>query len=172
MILGLPTSTFITLHVLISLVGIFAGVVVLAGMLRSGTPRGWTALFLAATTLTSLSGFPIPPFGFDPARAVGVISLIALAAACFALYGERLAGRWGLVYVIGAVLALYLNVFVAIAQSFQKLPFLKALAPTQTEPPFLITQGLALVLAVALGAWAGTRASRTYGRVGRQTPTN
>ena len=144
-------------HVFISLVAMFAGFVVLFGLLSGGLNAGWTALFLAATILTSVTGFPLPPFGFDPPRAVGVLSLVLLALAVIALYGFHLAGGWRIVYVIGAVAALYLNVFVGVTQAFQKLTFLQPLAPTLTEPPFLGTQLVVLAVFVLLGILAATR---------------
>ncbi len=144
-------------HVGISLVGILSGLVVLYGLLV-GEPYGaWTAVFLVTTILTSLTGFPLPPYGFDPARAVGVISLVLLALAVAAYYAFHLAGAWRWIYVVCAVAALYLNVFVAVAQAFMKLPFLNALAPTQKEPPFIVAQAVTLLAFVALGAWAAIR---------------
>ena len=117
------------IHVALSLIGIVSGFVVLYGLLIGRSLGGWTALFLATTILTSITGFPLAPFGFDPPRAVGVISLVLLALAVAALYMFRLAGAWRWVYVGGAIAALYLNVFVAVVQAFQKLPFLQPLAP-------------------------------------------
>ena len=157
MILGMSTQTFTLLHVAISLIGIFSGFIAIIGMLGSRRPGGWTALFLITTILTSITGFPIPPFGFDPPRAVGVISLIALAAALFALYRERLAGAWRWIYVICAVFALYLNIFVGVVQAFQKLAFLHRLAPTQSEPPFLVAQIVVMAIFVLLGFLAVRR---------------
>ena len=107
--------------------------------------------------MTSVTGFPLPPFGFDPPRAVGVISLVLLALAVAALYAFRLAGAWRWIYVGAAVAALYLNVFVAVVQAFQKLPPLHALAPTQSEPPFLVSQIVVLAAFVALGVVAAMR---------------
>src|SRR5262249_7546999 len=107
--------------------------------------------------LTSVTGFPLPPFGFDPARAVGAISLILLGVAAAALYVFNLQGAWRWIYVSGAVAALYLDVFVAVVQSFQKLTFLQPLAPTQSEPPFVVAQLAALAVFVALGALAVIR---------------
>ena len=145
------------IHVVLSLIGILTGLVVLYGLL-TGKPFGvWTAIFLATTILTSVTGFPLPPFGFDPPRAVGVISLVLLALAVAALYAFRLAGAWRWIYVGSAVSALYLNVFVAVAQSFQKLPPLHALAPTQSEPPFLVSQLVVLTAFIALGVVAARR---------------
>jgi hypothetical protein len=154
---GIPTTTFLQIHVAIALVGIASGLVVLYGLL-TGRPSGaWTALFLATTVLTSVTGFPLPPFGVTPGRVVGVISLVLLALAVAALYGFRLAGAWRWIYVGSALAALYLNVFVGITQSFQKLAFLKPLAPTQSEPAFLVAQLVVLAAFIALGALAVIR---------------
>src|SRR5713101_6541930 len=154
---GIPTAAFLQIHVLMSLIGIATGLVVLYGLLTARHLGGWTALFLATTILTSLTGFPLPPFGFDPPRAVGVISLILLGLATAALYIFNLKGAWRWIYVCGAVAALYLNVFVAVVQSFQKLPFLQPLAPTQSEPPFVLVQLAVLAAFAALGAFAVIR---------------
>jgi hypothetical protein len=151
---GIPTDTFVQIHVVLSLIGIAAGLVVLYGLLTSQPLGGWTALFLAATILTSVTGFPLPPFGFDPARALAVISLILLGLAIAALYVFNLRGAWRWIYVCGAVAALYLNVFVAVIQSFQKLSFLQPLAPTQSEPPFVVTQLAVLAAFAVLGVLA------------------
>jgi hypothetical protein len=154
----------VQIHVALSLIGIVSGVVVLYGLL-TGRPFGaWTAIFLVATILTSLTGFPLAPFGFDPARAVGVISLVLLAAAVVAFYAFRLAGPWRWVYVVAAVAALYLNVFVGVVQAFQKLPFLQPLAPTQSEPPFVVAQLVVLVAFIALGALAVLRFQPNTGK--------
>jgi hypothetical protein len=151
MILGLSTYAFTVLHVVISLIGIASGLIVLFGMLRSQRLPGWTALFLTATILTSVTGFLFPIKGFTPALAFGFISSVLLAAALLALYAYRLAGAWRWIYVGSALLALYLNVVVGIVQSFQKLSFLQPLAPTQSEPPFLVAQLVVLVIFIALG---------------------
>src|SRR6267378_7414424 len=134
MILGMSTATFTSIHVVISLIGIFSGLVVLFGMLGSKQSKGWTALFLVSTVLTSATGFFFHSASFGPAHVVGVISLLVLAVAIIAVYIFHLAGAWRWVYVVSAVAALYLNVFVSIVQAFQKLPFLHPLAPTQSEP--------------------------------------
>ena len=138
-------------HVFLSLVGIVTGCIALFGMLCGRLMRNWVMLFLVTTILTSLSGFPLAPFGFDPPRAVGVLSLLLLAAAVAALYAFHLVGIWRWVYVGGAVAALYLNCFVGVVQAFQKLPFLQALAPTQSEPPFVISQAVVLLVFLGLG---------------------
>ncbi len=143
-------DTFTLVHVIISLIGIGSGLVVMIGLLTGRRLNGWTALFLTSTVATSVTGFFFPFHGFTPAIAVGIISLLLLAVAIFARYGRRLAGAWRWIYVVTAMVALYLNVFVLIVQLFQKVPALKALAPTQSEPPFLVTQLFALALFVVL----------------------
>jgi hypothetical protein len=154
MILGLSTPTFTLLHVVISLIGIASGLVVVLGMLNSNRLDGWTGLFFATTVLTSVTGFFFHTAKILPSHVVGVISLVVLAVAMVALYGQRLAGSWRWLYVVGAVTALYLNSFVAVVQAFLKLPFLHALAPAQSEPPFAIAQGLVLVPFIVLGVLA------------------
>ncbi len=154
MILGLSTTTFTLVHVILSLVGIFAGAIVLSGMLTSKKSNAWTEIFLATTVLTSVTGFPFPRDQILPSHIVGVISLLVLAVAIVALYLYRLAGKWRWIYVAGVVLSLYLNVFVAVVQAFAKLPFLSALAPTQSEPPFVVAQLVVLLIFVSLGVAA------------------
>src|SRR5437588_4023675 len=144
-------------HVLISLVGIFSGLVVLIGLMNGNRLDGWTKLFLITTVATSVTGFGFPFHHFTPAHAVGVISLVVLAVAIFARYSRHLAGVWRWIYVIGAMVALYLNVFVGVVQSFEKVPPLKALAPTQTEPPFAVTQVIVLTVFVLLAIAAAVR---------------
>ena len=153
MILGLSTSTFVTLHVVISLIGIVAGIIVMFGMLGSNRMPGLTAIFLSTTILTSATGFLIPPLLFDktlPSHIVGALSLALLAIACIALYVMNLRGAWRWIYALTALVALYLNVFVLVVQSFLKVPALHALAPSvpPAEPPFAITQGIVLVFFV------------------------
>ena len=145
------------IHVALSLIGMVSGFVVLYGLLTGRSLDAWTAIFLVATILASVTGFPLEPFGFDPARAIGLISLVLLAAAVVAFYVFRLAGRWRPVYIAAATTALYLNVFVGVTQAFQKLPFLRPLAPTQSEPPFVIAQLVALLAFIAFGALALAR---------------
>ncbi len=145
------------IHVILSLVGILSGLVVLFRLLLGGDSGPWTALFLITTILTSLSGFPLPPFGFDPPRAVGVLSLILLLAAVIAYYAFHLAGIWRLIYVGCALAALWLNVFVLVAQGFLKVPFLHELAPTGSEPPFAVAQGIVLLVFIVLGVLAAIR---------------
>jgi hypothetical protein len=151
---GIPTPLFIQLHVALSLIGILTGLVALYGLMTGRFLAGWMAAFLATTVLTSVTGFPIPPFGFDPPRAVGVLSLALLGLAIAALYGFGLAGNWRRIFIGSAVAALYLNIFVGVTQAFQKLSPLQALAPTQSEPPFLIAQLVVLAAFIAFGAIA------------------
>ncbi len=137
---------FTLVHVGISLVGIVTGFVVLAGLLTGRRLDLWTAVFLTATVATSVTGFMFPVHHFMPSHGVGIISLLVLAVAIYARYPRLLAGGWRKTYVISAMIALYLNCFVAVVQSFLKMPALKNLAPTQTEPPFKIAQLVLLVL--------------------------
>ncbi len=143
-------AIYTLVHVVISLAGIFSGFVVLFGLLAGKRLDGWTKFFLITTVATSVTGFFFPLHGFTPAFGVGIISLLVLSIAIFARYPRQLAGRWRWIYVVTAMIALYLNVFVAIVQAFEKVPVLKALAPTQSEPPFKLTQLVVLVLFVVL----------------------
>jgi hypothetical protein len=149
-IIGLSIPAFTTFHVILSLIGIATGLVVVFSMLNARRCDAWTALFLATTVATSVTGFMFPSSGFDPAQKVGVVSLVTLAVALLARYVYRLAGAWRWIYVVGALLALYLNVFVGVAQAFQKVTFLHPLAPKGSEPPFFIAQGLVLAIFVIL----------------------
>lgn len=144
-------TTYTILHVIISLVAIIAGFVVMAGMPDGQRMPGCTALFLALTVLTSLTGFGFPFTGVLPSHVVGVISLVVLLFAILAYYQYRLEGPWRWIYVVTALAAQWFNVFVLIIQGFQKISLLHALAPTQSEPPFLVAQGVVLILFVVLG---------------------
>jgi len=157
MVLGMSLATFTLVHVVLSLVGIVTGIIVLFGMLGARRLDGLTAIFLATTVLTSVTGFLFPFAVFLPSHAVGVISLVVLAVALLALYVYRLEGTWRWIYVATAVLALYLNVFVGVVQAFQKLAFLQPLAPTQSEPPFVIAQAAVLGIFALLGVLASVR---------------
>jgi hypothetical protein len=157
MILGMSIETFTQVHIIISLIGIVTGLVILRGMLASRDSAGWTAIFLVTTVLTSVTGFFFPRDHILPSHVVGVISLAALAVALVALYVQRLRGRWRGLCVGSAVLALYLNVFVLVAQSFMKVPFLNRLAPTQSEPPFATAQLIVLAIFAVLGVRAVKR---------------
>ena len=141
-------------HVLISLAGIASGFVVIYGFLTGRRLDLWTAIFLATTVLTSLTGFFFPIERLTPGIVIGIVSLLVLAVAMMARYRAHLAGHARAAYVVSAVIALYLNVLVLIVQSFQKVPALKALAPTQSEPPFAVTQVIVLgafILIAVLG---------------------
>jgi hypothetical protein len=154
MILGMSTATYTLLHVVISLVGIGSGFVVMYGLLSGKRLDGWTALFLATTVATSVTGFGFPFDHLLPSHKVGMISLAVLAVAILARYPLHLAGAWRRIYVVCAAIALYLNVFVAVFQSFEKVPALKAMAPTQKEPPFLVAQLVVLAVFVLLTIFA------------------
>jgi hypothetical protein len=157
MVLGMSLSTFTLVHVIISLVGIASGIVVVLGMLGGNRMPGLTALFLATTVLTSATGFLFPFTTLLPSHTTGIISLVILAIALFALYGQRLAGAWRWIYVATAVAALYLNCFVGVVQSFLKIDALRPLAPTQSEPPFLIAQLAVLAIFIVLGIVAAKK---------------
>lgn len=154
MILGMSISLFTWIHVALSLLGIFTGFIVLLAMLKSKPVPIWTAIFLVTTILTSVTGFFFRSASFGPPHVVGVISLIVLVAAVLALYVYSLSGAWRRIYVTSAVAALYFNVFVGVVQAFQKLSFLKPLAPTQSEPPFFVAQAIVLAVFIALGVAA------------------
>ena len=143
-------KTFTQIHVAITLVTIASGFIVMFGLLTGRRLNRWTALFLLMTLATDVTGFLFPFHGFTPAIGVGIVSLLVLAITLFARYARHLARGWRVSYDIGAVISLYLNVFVLIVQSFQKIPALNALAPTQTVPPFAVTQLAALVLFIIL----------------------
>jgi hypothetical protein len=148
---------FLILHVALSLVGILTGFVVIYGLITSQRFDGMTLVFLASTIATSVTGFP-PFFRLEkllPSHVVGVISLVVLALAVYARYQGALAGGWSTTYVVAAVIAQYLNVFVLVVQLFLKVPALKALAPTQKEAPFKIAQSVVL-LAFIVGGWVAT----------------
>jgi hypothetical protein len=146
-------TTVVLVHVIISLIAIIAGLIVMFKMLGSDRVPGLTGIFLLFTILTNATGFIIPPFLYDkflPSHAIGILSLILLAVACFALYSQRLSGKWRWIYVVTALVSLYLNVFVLVIQSFLKIPALSALAPGNPPagPAFGIAQGIVLVFFV------------------------
>lgn len=151
MVLGLSLSAFTILHVVISLIAIVAGYVVVAEFLASKRLGFWNTLFLATTVLTTLTGFLFPNLTLTPAVITGILSSVVLAIALFAFYGKHLGGKWRAIYVITAIIALWFNSFVLVVQTFQKIVFFRALAPTQSEPPFLIAQVALLALVVVLG---------------------
>ena len=155
MVLGMSLETFTLIHVLISLVGIASGLVVLYGFLTNRRLDAWTAVFLLTTALTSLTGFLFPFTAVTPAIKLGIISLVVLAIAIVTRYVQHL--TWRKTYVIAACMALYFNIFVLVVQSFEKVPSLKAIAPTQKEPPFAIAQITVLLLFVVLTTFAVKR---------------
>jgi hypothetical protein len=157
MILGMSTATFTEFHVLLSLIGIFSGIAVVLAMLGAIRLPMLTAVFLLTTVATSVTGFMFHFASFGPPEIIGVISLVVLGIAILALYGYKLAGAWRWIYVAAAVFALYLNVFVGVVQTFQKVAFFHALAPTQTELPFALAQGVVLIAFVALGIAAAKK---------------
>ena len=162
MTFGIPTSLFLALHVAISLLAIAAGLVLVVAMALNRHLRGWAAFFLVTTLLTCLTGFPLPPFGIDPPRIVGFITIALCLAAAIALYLFALSGRWRGIYIFGVFGALYLNVFVLITQSFLKIPPLHALAPTGSEKPFIVAQLAGLGILVLLGLIAFRRFRRDH----------
>ena len=151
MVLGMSIAAFTLVHVVISLVAIAAGAVACARMLEGRRLDGWNSVFLLFTVLTTVTGFLFPITVFTPAIGVGIVSSVALAIALLALYVGRLAGVWRWVYVATALFAFYLNVFVLVVQSFQKIGFLNKFAPTGAEPPFAVVQGIVLLSFLLLG---------------------
>jgi hypothetical protein len=149
--MNLDFSVYTWVHVIISLIGIVTGFVVMKGMLASQRLNDWTAVFLATTALTSLTGFGFPFEKILPSHIFGVISLVVLLLAIVARYAFGLEDRWRAAYVVGALIAQWLNVFVLVAQAFNKVKALNALAPTQSEPPFLIAQTVVMVLFIIFG---------------------
>jgi hypothetical protein len=155
-LIDLPTFTLI--HVVLSLVGIFAGLVVVGGLMAGAQLDGWTGLFLATTVLTNVTGFGFPFRTLLPSHIVGGVSLLVLPIAIAARYWKHLTGAWRQVFVVTTALALYFNVFVLLVQLFQKTPALIVIAPTQKEPPFLVTQ----LVVLALFVWLGRAAVRGF----------
>jgi hypothetical protein len=150
-------GTLTLVHVVISLIGIFSGLVVMFGLLTAKRMDGLTALFLASTVATSVTGFFFPFHHFMPSHALGIISLVMLVIAIVARYPKQMGGGWRKIYVITATISLYLNVFVLVAQAFMKVQALKALAPTQSEPPFLISQVVVMVIFIVLTVFAAIK---------------
>src|SRR5271165_1758032 len=157
MILGMSLSTFTLFHVVLSLLGIAAGLIVVYGLLSGKRLESWTAFFLVTTVLTSATGFLFPFKHLLPSHIVGMLSLLVLAVAIVARYPRRLEGGWRRIYVVCAMVALYLNCFVLVVQLFLKVPALHALAPNGNEPPFLIAQIALLAVFVLLTIVAARR---------------
>jgi hypothetical protein len=153
MVLGMSLSTFVTVHVIISLIAIVSGIIVLFGILGSNRMPGLTAIFLLFTILTNATGFLIPPLVTEkllPSHIIGTLSLVLLAIACIALYGMKLSGAWRWIYAVTAMVSLYFNVFVLVIQGFLKVPALTALAPGNppSGPAFAVVQGVVLLFFV------------------------
>jgi hypothetical protein len=157
MILGMTTSTVTLVHVLLSLMGIGSGFIVTFGLLSGKRLDGWTTFFLVTTVATSVTGFFFPFDHLLPSHKVGIVSLVVLAIAILARYALHLDGAWRRIYVVTAVIALYLNVFVLVVQAFEKVPALKAMAPTQSEPPFLVAQIIVMAVFVVFGIFAAKK---------------
>jgi len=166
MILGMSLSTFTAVHVLIRLIAIVSGVIVMFSLLGTNRRPGLTATFLLFTILTSATGFLFPFEKLLPSHIIAIVSLVLLAIACVALYGMKLSGAWRWIYVLTAMVSLYLNVFVLVIQSFLKLGPLHALAPSvpPSEPPFAIVQGILLLFffVVIIGALRRFRPTGGY----------
>ena len=166
MILGMSLSAFTTVHVIISLIAIVSGIIVMFGLLGSNGMPGLTAIFLLFTILTSATGFLFPFERLLPSHMIGILSLVLLAIACIALYVMRLSGAWRWIYVLTAMISLYLNVFVLIIQSFLKVAPLHRLAPSEppSEPPFAIAEGIVFVffIIVIIGALRRFRPMPSY----------
>lgn len=157
MVFGMSLDTYTLIHVAISLAGIVSGLIVLFGMLGGKRLDGLTSLFLFTTALTSITGFGFPFKRLEPPHIVGIVSLVVLLLAILARYKFHLAGQWRAIYVITAVMALYFNFFVLVVQGFLKVPALHALAPNGNEAPFVIVQGIVLVLFIVLDVLAVKR---------------
>ena len=164
--LGMSLSTFTAFHVIISLIAIVSGLIVMFGLLGSNRRPSLTAMFLLFTILTSATGFLFPFDKLLPSHMIGIVSLLLLAIACIALYVMKLSGAWRWIYVLTAMIALYLNVFVLVIQSFLKLAPLHALAPSipPSESPFAVAQGIVLLffVVVIIGAVRQFRPAPVY----------
>jgi hypothetical protein len=151
------STGFVIFHTALSLIAIVTGLVVVRGLIRNDPLNGWTLWFVITTVATTLTGFLFPFRGFTPAIGTGIVSTLVLAAMIPARYAFHFAGPWRRIYVIGAVISLWLNCFVLVVQAFQKVPALNALAPQGNEPPFLIAQVIVLVLSAVSGFFAVRR---------------
>jgi hypothetical protein len=131
------------------------------GMLGATRPGGLTAIFLLLTILTSVTGFMFPFNGVTPGIVIGILSCVLLAIACLALYGMKLAGAWRWIYLLTALISLYLNVFVLVIQSFLKIPPLHEIAPGNPPagPAFAVVQGVVLLFFAYMifRTWRGFR---------------
>jgi len=150
-------TTLVGFHTVVSLIALVAGVIVVFGMVGNAAMPGLSALFIATAVITSVTGFLFPVDRILPSHIFGVVSLIALVAAMLGRYAYGFAGKWRVTYVLCVVLATYLDAFVAVVQTFLKVPAVNALAPTQSEPPFAIAQGALLVVFIVLAVLASRR---------------
>jgi len=150
MILGLSLVQFTYLHVFMSLIGIGAGIFIIFGLLTSRRLSILTSLFLITTVLTSVTGFLYPFNGMTPGIVLGILSMIVLILAIIGLYVRKLAGAWRGIYVVSVIVAFYFNFFVLVAQAFDKVPVLHAVAPSQKSPGFMITQLAVLLIFILL----------------------
>ena len=155
--LGMSLQTFTFVHVAISLIGIASGIVAIYGLFSGRVLHGWTGTFLTTTVLTDITGYGFPTDHLMPSQILGAISLVILAVTLVALYSRHLTGAWSRIYAVGATLGLYLNCFVLVVQSFQKVPALKGLAPTQSEPPFAVAQLIVLAIFLTVAVRLGIR---------------
>ena len=153
----MDSQAFTLFHVILSLAGIGFGFIVVYALVTAKLWGSVTMLFLATTALTSLTGFFFHRDHILPSHIVGAISLLVLAVTALALYSFRLRGMWRVVFVVGATVSLYFNVFVLVAQAFLKIPSLHALAPNGSEPPFAIAQAVVLLAFVVIGVTAARR---------------
>ncbi|MEX2155354.1 MAG: hypothetical protein WD773_00805 [Gemmatimonadales bacterium] len=156
MVFGITTFTLI--HVILSLVGIVAGLVLAGALVAGARPARWATIFLVTTVLTNVTGFGFPDLAFGPSHVVAIVSLVVLAAVIAAHYVKHFPGRWRATYAAGVVVATYLNVFVLVNQLFRRIPALIVAAPTQSEPPFALTQ----ILVLALFVWLGVAAVKGF----------
>ena len=150
MVLTMNLSTFTAIHTALSVIALLSGVVVLIGLLRSQRCPLVTLLYFVTAIATSATGFGFPNTTFTPAEVVGVISLVLLGIAVLARYSYAFAGSARWLYVLGVTLSLYFLFFVLVAQAFSKIAALRVFAPTQSEPPFAIAQGVLLLVFVAI----------------------
>jgi len=170
MSIGLLILTIV--HTLISLVGIAAGFGVLYGMLNNQRYDKSTLWFLGTTVATSVTGFFFPVHKLLPSHVLAILSLLVLPIAIYARYGRHIAGRWRLVYVISAMIAFDFNMFVLVVQSFLKIPPLKAIAPTQSEPPFAVAQLAMLLAFIVLTVLAALRFHPPAGEASTPQPAH
>lgn len=168
MVFNIDLLTYTAIHTGLSLVALLTGFVLFSSLIRSQRLKGWTALFLLTAIATDATGFGFPTADLDPAKIVGIVSLVALALAMLARYVGGLTGIWRWAYAISIMVSVYLLVFVTVAQLFDKVPMLKALAPTQSEPPFAIAQGVVLAVFIALTLWAVRKFHPRVGLSARQ----